>query len=83
MDAPRPWWRRLLDGWLAIVGRFGFSQTLVVLGLFYAAMIGPVALVLRLAGRDYLGRGGLRAGGTAWLDADSAAPDLERAKLLS
>ena len=38
---PVPVWRRLLDGWMAIAGRFGFVQTLVILALFYAVLIGP------------------------------------------
>ena len=76
-------WRRLLAGWMAITVRFGFTQTLVILALFYALLIGPVALVLGLARRDLLERRGLRAEGSAWHDADSAEPDLERAKLTS
>ena len=76
-------WRRLLAGWMAITVRFGFTQTLVILTLFYAVLFGPVALVLALTRRDLLERGGLRAGGTAWRDADSARPDLERARLAS
>jgi hypothetical protein len=82
--APPPTgWRRLLAGWMAITARFGFTQTLVILALFYALLIGPVALVIGLARRDLLERGGLRAGGSAWHDADSAKPDLERARLAS
>jgi hypothetical protein len=76
-------WRRLFAGWMAITARFGFTQTLVILTLFYALLFGPVALVIALARRDLLERGGLRAGGTAWRDADSAPPDLERARLAS
>lgn len=68
---------------MAITGRFGFSQTLVILGFFYALLIGPTALVLAIARRDYLGRRGLGDGGSAWREADTAKPDLERAKLLS
>jgi hypothetical protein len=83
MNDQRPFWRRLLDGWTAIAARFGHVQTLVMLGLFYGALIGPVALVAALARRDLLDRRGLRSGGTAWQDADSAEPDLERAKLTS
>ena len=74
-------WRRLLDGWNAVVGRFGFVQTLVILALFYAVLIGPVALMAWLARRDLLDKRGLGKRGSAWQDADSAAPDLERAKL--
>jgi len=75
--------RRLFQGWMAIVGRFGFCQTLVILALFYTVLIGPVALALGLARRDYLDKGSARDGGSAWREADSAKPDLERAKLLS
>ena len=38
-------------------------------------------IVTFVARRDLLHKRGLRATGSAWLDADSAAPDLERAKL--
>jgi hypothetical protein len=76
-------WRRLLNGWMAIVARFGFAQTLVILTLFYAVLLGPVALVMGLARRDPLERRGLRASGSAWRDSESAQPDLERARLAS
>ncbi len=76
-------WRRLLNGWMAIAGRFGFVQTLVILGLFYVFLIGPIATGAALARRDLLGKRGLREAGTAWRDADTAKPDLERAKLSS
>jgi hypothetical protein len=76
-------WRRLLAGWMAITARFGFTQTLVILTLFYALLLGPAALAFGLARRDLLERRGLRAGGSAWRDADSAAPNLERARVTS
>ena len=72
--------RRLLDGWNAIVGRFGFAQTLVILALFYVLMIGPVAIVASLARRDLLDRRRLRGHGSAWRGSDTAGADLERAK---
>ncbi len=75
--------RRMLLGWTAIAMRFGSVQTLVMLSLFYVALLGPVALAMALARRDHLGRRGLRVDGTTWRDADTSAPDLERAKLLS
>jgi hypothetical protein len=78
-----PLWRRLYLGWLVIAGRFGHVQTQVILALFYAFLIGPIALGLAVSRRDLLHKRGLRAGETAWNDADSAAPDLERARLLS
>ena len=73
----------LLLGWGAIAGRFGHVQTLMLLVLFYAFLIGPVGLGVMLTRRDYLGKRDLRAEGSAWRDADTSAPDLERAKLLS
>ncbi len=75
--------RRLGAGWLAIAGRFGEAQTLVILGLLYALVIGPTGLAVAAARRDYLGRKDLGRQGSAWLESDSAKPDLERAKLLS
>ena len=70
--------RRLLNGWLAVAGHFGEVQTLVLLGVVYALVIGPTSLATTLARRDFLAKRGLRAPGSAWLPADTAAPDLER-----
>ncbi len=78
-----PFWRRLLNGWMAIAGRFGFVQTMLLLVLFYVLLIGPAWTVTAIARRDFLAKRGLGDQGSAWLDADTAAPDLERAKLLS
>jgi len=78
---PMPVWKRLWNGWLIISARFGFVQTLVILAFFYTLLIGPVAVVLSLARRDLLGKRGVGSEGSAWLEADSAKPDLERAKL--
>ena len=75
--------RRLLGGWTAIAARFGFVQTLVILALVYAVVIGPVALVIGVTRRDLLGKRGLHAPESAWAQSESAEPDLERAKLLS
>ena len=75
--------RQWLNGWIAIAGRFGFVQTLMILVLTYAMLIGPVGLGIAILQRDLLAKRGLRHAGSAWQDADSAKPDLERAKLLS
>ncbi len=74
---------RLLAGWTAIAARFGFVQTLVILATVYALMFGPFGLAIAISRRDFLGKRGLRTPGSAWLAADTAKPDLERAKLLS
>jgi len=83
MPASESVWRRLSNGWMAIVGRFGFVQTLLLLVLIYAFVIGPVSIVMAIARKDQLAKRGLGEPGSAWSDADTAAPDLERAKLLS
>ncbi len=75
--------RRLLNGWMTIAGRFGSVQTLMILVMTYVLLIGPVSLVLAIGRSDLLAKRGLRAVESAWLDADTAKPDLERAKLLS
>jgi hypothetical protein len=83
MTEGRPWWRRLYEGWLLIAAQFGEVQTLIVVAVVYAAVMGPVALAMRAGRGDPLLKRGLRGAGTAWLDADSvAAPDLDRAKRL-
>ncbi len=83
-DAGQPtFWGRLYRGWLAIAARFGEVQTLIVLTLVYAVVMGPVALGLLVARRDLLAKRGLGAPDSAWSEADSVArPDLERARRL-
>lgn len=76
----RPIWRRVLDGWLAIMARFGEVQTLVLLGLVYALVIGPAGLGAALARRDFLDKSGLRRPGTAFRESDSDPATLDRVK---
>jgi len=83
MSARRPLWRRLLDGWLVVVARFGEVQTAVLLALFYALLIGPMAGFAGAARWDMLAKRNLGSPGSVWCDADTAKPDLERAKLQS
>ena len=42
---------RLKSGWLGIAQRLGAVQTVVLLTLVYVAVLGPLALLLRVAGR--------------------------------
>jgi hypothetical protein len=76
-QARKPFYRRLYEGWLTIAGHFGEVQTLVVIGLSYVLVIGPVALIMRR--KDLLHKRAL-APGSAWDAADSVTPDLARAK---
>jgi len=75
--------RRLLNGWMVIAARFGYVQTLMLLVFTYAILIGPVGIGVFIGRGDMLSKRGLKAAGSAWLKADTAKPDLERAKLLS
>jgi hypothetical protein len=68
---------------MTIAARFGSVQTLVILSMTYLLLIGPVGLVLAMGRNDPLAKRGLKSVESAWLDADTAKPDLERAKLLS
>jgi hypothetical protein len=68
---------------MVITARFGFVQTLVILALFYVFLIGPIAVGSAIGRADFLHKRGLREGDTAWNPAESAKPDLERAKLAS
>jgi len=83
MSGRRPVWRRLLDGWLGVAMRFGEVQTSVLLAIFYAFLIGPMAGFASAARWDMLSKRNFGAPGSVWCDADSAKPDLERAKLQS
>jgi len=73
-------WRRLYGGWLAIAARFGHVQTQVILGLFYAFIMGPVSIGIALSRGDLLAKRGLREETSAWRPVDSAGPELERAR---
>jgi hypothetical protein len=72
--------RRLLAGWQEIAGRFGEVQTLVILCLFYALLIGPASMIGAVGRRDLLHKRGLHAAESAWNDADTSKPELERVK---
>lgn len=80
---PTPLWRTLLNGWMAIAGRFGSVQTLLILVLFYLTLIGPVSIIQAVARRDQLAKRGLWKKDSAWQESESGGNDLERAKLLS
>lgn len=72
--------RRLWHGWLAIAGHFGEVQTLVVLGIVYSFVMGPVAVTTQLARRDFLEKRHIGEPGSAWRDAEAHETDLERVK---
>src|SRR4030095_8279072 len=44
-DEQVPLGRRLLNGWMAVAGRFGSVQTLLLLLTLYIVVIGPVSVL--------------------------------------
>lgn len=75
--------RRLHRGWLELAAHFGEIQTLLIVCVVYVFVLGPMAVLATLAGRDLLGKRGFGAPASAWADADSVSnPDVERAKRL-
>jgi len=68
---------------MAVAGRFGSVQTLILLVLFYLVLIGPVSIVQAVARRDQLDKRALWKKESAWQRSESGGTDLERAKLLS
>jgi hypothetical protein len=80
VSGARTFARRLWNGWLAVAARFGEAQTLTLMGLVYAFVIGPAALGTRLAGRDLLDKRRLRLSGSAWREPDSRPAELDNLK---
>ena len=75
--------RRLYEGWLVIAAHFGEIQTVVMVGVVYLFVVGPIATGAAAARRDLLAKRGLGEARSAWAPADTiAAPDVERAKRL-
>ena len=78
-DRPQPFYRRFYDGWMVVVGRFAFVQTLVILAIFYGLLIGPWGAGASLLRRDLLDKRRLRAPGSAWHETEGEKPSLETA----
>lgn len=75
--------RRLYQGWLVIAARFGEIQTLVLVGVIYVFVLGPMATGAAAARRDLLAKRGFDEGKSAWTPADTvSSPDVERARRL-
>jgi hypothetical protein len=75
--------RRLYHGWLELAAHFGEIQTLLIVCVVYVFVLGPMAVLATLTGRDLLAKRGFEAASSAWSDADSTSrPDVERAKRL-
>ncbi len=82
-DSPLGFGRRLYLGWLELAAHFGEIQTQLIVSFVYLFVIGPMAVIATVSGRDLLRKRGFGKSESAWNEADSTArPDLERAKRL-
>jgi hypothetical protein len=81
--AGAPLGRRLYHGWLELAAHFGEVQTLLIVCAVYVFVLGPMAVIALVTGRDLLAKRGFEGPASAWNAADSVSkPDLERAKRL-
>lgn len=62
-------------GWSALAGALGFINTRLLLAVVYFAVFAPIALVLRLCGRDPLERRRDPRRATYWRTREPAEPD--------
>lgn len=53
-EAPRPWYKRLWDGWMKIAKAIGNFNARLILSLFYFVIMLPLGLVVGVT-RDSLG----------------------------
>lgn len=65
-------------GWMAFARALAFINTRIILTLFFVLIIGPIALVLRLAGKDFLQRT-IDSSPSFWKDREHAEHSLENA----
>jgi hypothetical protein len=71
--------RKLWSGIKRFFHGLGLVQNFILLSIFYFLLFGPLALIVRLTGRDLLG---LRARGreSFWVKRRKVEPSLERAR---
>lgn len=72
-------WKTMYSYWMKFARLLGRVNAMVFLTIFYFLLIGPAALVLKVFGRDLLGR---RAEDRAsyWYDKEQEAVSVERSK---
>jgi hypothetical protein len=61
------WLRPLHTGWMALAFAIGGLVSRVILTLFFYGIITPLALVLRLIGKDFLHRKVQKEGASYWI----------------
>jgi len=46
----------IYEGWMIFARALAFVNTRIILTIFFLLIIGPIALILKLAGKDFLQR---------------------------
>ena len=68
----------LYKGWMVFARALAFVNTRVILTLFFLLVIGPIAIILKLAGKDFLQRK-IDSSSTFWKPRERAEHTLENA----
>lgn len=77
--APQTFRRVLFNYWMKFARILGIVNTNILLTLFYVIIIGPMAVMMKLWGKDLLDRKAEERS-SYWYDKESQKPDLERSK---
>ncbi len=68
----------LYSGWMAFAFALGWVNTRLLLGLFYYLVVTPIGVVLRLTGKDLLGRKIDRGAESYWIERKEEVRDMKR-----
>lgn len=76
-EVPRPWYKKLWDGWMRVAKVIGNFNARVILSLFYFVLMVPIGLIVG-ATKDYLG---IREHPTStWKEMDGHAQSVEEGR---
>lgn len=70
-------WRYVAGKWMAFARILGRANTIVLLTLFYLVLLGPVALLFKMLGKDLLDRG-FEKRESYWYDREKDDRSIER-----
>lgn len=68
----------IYKGWMTFARGLAFVNTRVILTLFFFIVIGPIALIVKIAGKDFLQRR-IDSSPSFWKSRDAAEATLENA----
>jgi hypothetical protein len=71
---------RIKNGWLLFARTLGRVSTIILLTLIYLLVIGPMALYVKILGKDLLQKKNYAAKTSYWRDRVSSEPTIERHK---